>query len=68
MISPTFNAILKVLGHLHCNFGLARLLGQNIDFFNNSPNGWFGDLNERSRFSDHNGTKFFEIGQKLTEI
>ena len=32
MISPTVNAILKVLGHLHCNFGLARLLGPKNDF------------------------------------
>ena len=68
MISPIFKAILKVLGHLHCNFGLARLLGPKMSFFNNNPNGLFGGLNERSRFSDHNGTKFFEIGQKLTKI
>ena len=68
MIFPAFKAILKVLGHLQCYFGLARLLGPKINFFNNGPNGWFGGLNERSRFSDHNGTKFFEIGQKLTEI
>ena len=60
MISPTFNAVLKVLGHLHCNFCLARLLGpKNCFFKNNSSNGWFEGLNERSRFSDHNGTKFF---------
>ena len=67
MISPTVNAILKVLGHLHCNFGLARLLGQYF-FFNNSPNGWFWGVNERSCFSDDNGAKCFDIGQKLTEI
>ena len=65
MISTTFKAILKDLGHLQCNFGLARLFGPKISFFNNIPNGWFGGLNERSRISDHNGTKFFEIGQKL---
>ena len=66
MISPTFNAILKVLGHLHCNFGLARLLSQKK--FNNSSNGWFGSLKESSRFSDHYGTKLFKITQKLTEL
>ena len=70
MISEIFKAILKVLGYLHCNFGLARLLCPKMSFFffNNNPSGPFGGLNERSRFSDHNGTKFFKIGQKLTEI
>ena len=32
MISRTYKAILKVIGHLHCNFGLDRLLNPKNDF------------------------------------
>ena len=33
MISRDFKAILKVIGHLYCNFGLDRLLAPKIRFF-----------------------------------
>ena len=69
MIFQHFKAVLKVLGHLHCNFGLDRLLGPKICFFFNIiPNRKIECSNERSCFSDRNGTKFFKIEQKLTEI
>ena len=65
MIWRIGSSVFEISGSFAINFGLARLLGPKIYFFNNGLMWWFIGLNERSHFSDHNGTKFFEIGQKI---
>ena len=68
MISRAFKAILKVIGHLYCNFGLDRLFAPKNRFFHYYSKWRVWYTNSRCCFFDHNGTKFFKIKQKLTEI
>ena len=46
----------------------SKLQTLSMYFLNIISNGKVGYSNKRSCSSDHNGTKFFKIGQKLTEI